>query len=655
MNKITVKKLTEKLITSQMHGSGKASHTNRSPKRLLSLLLCVAFIMAVSLTASAASYSKGTGDLTIAKEITHPFNSDYQLPDTPEPFEITVTLSGAGTANAEFTVSRTETTQDFSKIQTDENGQFTVELGHNELITIFDLPAGTVARVEETKTGKGFTPIYWNDSEKSEKNYGEITVTPNKTVSVTVENIHEPRKVDNVNIELFGKKSIIDEETNTVIDISSWGEDYFFEIAFQRFNSETDEWEDVCSPAKLSKTHGDTFSFDLSAENYAKPGIYAYQVYEIEPQENRVEGIIYDPVWHTFSVYVDDSDMDGTLEIVRVHSEHANKDFGLNSNGNYEIINNFTNVKTNSVPALITADITTNLINSAGSELVGLAGYNFGLYTDENCTIPAVNTDFNNDGTDDIVIDRVATDSAGEGWIDVIFNEIAFENADHYVFYIKEINNGISSMNYSDKVVAVEINLTRTTNSDGTVSNIIADEVVFSDDLIFTNTYSPTSTQLEIDFVTKELVGRELLEKEFTFEIHETDGTTVLKGTNDAQGKVSFDGSLKFDKVGAYHYTVIETSAEGNGIIVDKSAYRITAVIADVDGQLTVSEVIVNATGHHIVFHNIYDAEYTPDTPDNPPTGDVGNPAIWFALLLVSGIGIFGAAAYGRKKKEDII
>ena len=35
----------------------------------------------------------------------------------------------------------------------------------------------------------------------------------------------------------------------------------------------------------------------------------------------------------------------------------------------------------------------------------------------------------------------------------------------------------------------------------------------------------------------------------------------------------------------------------------------------------------------------------------SPETGDNSNMAIWFVLLFVSGAALFGATAYGRKKK----
>ena len=449
---------------------------------------------------SFVNAERGTGSLTVYKTITHPFGADYQIPENLEAFEMTVTLGGIGTANAEFTAVHTDTARQITKVQTDENGQFKVLLKHNEQITISGLPVETVVRVDEPDSGAGFTPTYWSNGEESTDTYGQAEITANNTASVIVENVYEPEKVSDINIELYGKKSILDAANNAVIDISAWDSDYIFEIILQRYNEEANTWEDVGNSIKLSKANGNTFTFDLSDEEYTKQGVYAYQVYEVEPDTaDRVGGIIYDPVWHTFSVHVADTDMDGEFEIVRVHSEHANKDFEINGNGNYDINIDFTNIKSTSIPALVTIDVVKELVNSSSSGAVGLAGYNFGLYTDESCTIPAINTDFNNDGTDDIVIDSVATDAAGEGWIDVTFNEVAFENSDYYTFYVKEIDGRINNMTYSTKVVKVEVTLSKATIDNGAITNILADEVVLSDELTFTNICSPADAQLTID------------------------------------------------------------------------------------------------------------------------------------------------------------
>ena len=37
--------------------------------------------------------------------------------------------------------------------------------------------------------------------------------------------------------------------------------------------------------------------------------------------------------------------------------------------------------------------------------------------------------------------------------------------------------------------------------------------------------------------------------------------------------------------------------------------------------------------------------------PDVPQTGDNSNPALWFALLFVSGAGVIGTTVYGKKKR----
>lgn len=45
--------------------------------------------------------------------------------------------------------------------------------------------------------------------------------------------------------------------------------------------------------------------------------------------------------------------------------------------------------------------------------------------------------------------------------------------------------------------------------------------------------------------------------------------------------------------------------------------------------------------------------EPEPENPDSPQTGDNTNLHLWFALLFVSGGGIFSTTLYSRKKKEE--
>ncbi len=541
---------------------------------------------------------RGTGNLTIAKEVEHDFGVDYQIP-ADKLFTVQVTLNGIGTADAKFTAKHTN--GKYTEISTDENGQFTIELAHGEQFEVFGLPTGTVVTVVETKSGTGFTPAYWDNGVIGD---GQVTVVRNSTVSVIVVNDYEATEVYPVNLDLGGEK-IVKNADNEIV--SDWDADWEFTIVLERYGA--NGWDEV--DRKTVNAQNKAFSFDMSNEVYAASGVYSYQLYEIEPDidaADRIDGMIYDLVWHTFSVYVSDADMDGQLEIVRVHSDHANKDFEL-VGGRYNIKADFENVQTVTIPALATVDIQKALTNESGSPLVSLAGYNFGLYTDAECTTVATV----GNGIQNISLNP--TDAVGEGWIDIQFNETG-----EYTFYVKEIVGNINKMSYSTNVIKVVVDVSiHSQNS----TALVADVSYFNADgseyvpnsageIVFTNIYNPANAELPINFVSKEISGRTINSGDnFTFEVQLPDGTTVLTGSNNGTETVTFNGNLRFSKVGTYFYNIVETSADGNGITVDKTTYRVTVNVTDVNGQLVANYTTVNAVGSNIVFRNTYEAAET--------------------------------------------
>jgi pilin isopeptide linkage protein len=542
---------------------------------------------------------RGTGNLSIAKEVEHDFGQDYNIP-ADKLFTMQVILRGIGTANATFQAEHTG--GGYSSITTDAHGQFTVQIAHEQQFEVYGLPAGTVATVIETAYGDGFAPTYWNNGVASANAYGEVTIVKDNTSSVIVVNDYVAQKVYPVNLNLGGEK-IVKDADNEVVE--NWDADWEFEIVLERYGA--NGWYEV---SRETVNDGKkSFSFDMSKEEYDKPGVYSYQLYEIEPDIddiNRVEGMIYDLTWHTFSVYVSDADMDGQLEIVRVYSDHTNKDFEM-VDGEYTVKANFENVQTVTVPALATVDIKKHLTNDSGSPLVSLAGYNFGLYTDAECTTPAAI------GNGISAISYNPTDSVGEGWIDIQFSE-----SGQYTFYVKEIAGSINKMSYSTEVIKVVADVSIhsqnanalvanvTYYKDGGVYNLNADSQVE-----FTNVYNPADAELAIDFVSKELSGRTLLNGEFTFEVQTQNGTTVLTGSNNAKGVVTFNDTLNFDKVDNYYYNIVETSADGKGVTVDKTTYRIVVTVCDVNGQLTATYDVINAVDENILFKNTYKAADT--------------------------------------------
>ena len=517
--------------------------------------------------------SYGLGSLTITKEVFHALGTDYVLPSGLE-FAIRVQLSGPGTANQTFLAEHSD--GEITSVTTDANGVFTVMLAHDEQITIHGLLGGTVVAVTEPNPGKGFTVEYREDDVISD---GVLTVVRDATVSVAVENTYAPEQVGNVNVDISGTK---------VYKAPNWnGSVFTFEL--QRWNGV--KWVTIATDTATSAKQTFNFAGALAAETFATPGAYYYQV--VEKNGGQVlNGITYDATLHTFGITVTDKDMDGVLEIDKVVSYHTGKEFEKNAAGNFEIVITFTN-EYNASGCNVVLDVKKQLQNLSGSPLVTPAGFQVGLYQGNT-----------------LIAKSELTDGVGEARI-----ILHYEHADVgiHTYTLKEIvpTSPISGMTYSTATYEVKVEVRD--DGDGTTSAKIISINGKTDfeTPVFTNIYAPGKASLEVNFVSKALTGRNQVAGEFTFAVLDQNGKTVLTGTNGADGKVTFNDKLYFDKGGEYSYTVIETSADGKGVTVDKTRYVVHVRVTDSDGKLNVSYSVLNVVGNQIVFHNTYRAKGT--------------------------------------------
>ena len=531
--------------------------------------------------ANFVNTARGKGNLTVAKEVAHDFGTSYEIP-ADKIFNFEVTLEGVGIIGSTFAAKHSGDAT-VTAVTIGADGKVTFSLKHNEEFEIYGLPEGTKATVVELNPGAGFTAAY---TENFTAGDGIVTVEKNAITVVEVVNTYKPDPVTvGTQIVVSGPKTFLNADGTTVTD---W-KGLTFSAKLQKRVG--DEWVDM--QTVVATQSNSNFTFDFSGETYTEAGVYAYQVFEIA---DSTQNIFYDSVWHTFSVTVADTDMDGKLEIVGVHSDHSGKDFEK-IDGVWTVPTGFTNSKELLVPATVAIKTQKALTNNSESPLVNLAGYTFGVYSDEACT-----TAYTADGIKIVKIDLAPTDSVGEGLADIIIGEEGT-----YTFYIKEIPGSVNNMTYDGKVVKVDVVATAV---DGKITTKVTySEALNSEgELVFTNVYTPTKATLALD-VRKVLTGRDLVAGEFTFEIRETNGTKVAEGTNDASGKVTFDKELTFDKVGVFHYDVVETSADGNGVTTDKSPRRVTVTVEDKDGVLTASYVVESTAENYIIFNNTYTAK----------------------------------------------
>ena len=525
---------------------------------------------------------RGTGNLTIAKEVEHDFGTDYQVP-TDKLFTMQVTLSGIGTANATFAAKHTNGT--YTEIKTDANGQFTVQLAHEQQFEVFGLPTGTVATVVETVSGIGFTPAYYDNGTLGD---GEVTVVKDSTVSVIVANDYQAAEVYPVNITVTGNKQLVG---------TAWTAKHSFNFRLEKLLPDG-SWKKLGEEA-TAKEGSTSFDFNNAfvEERYTAQGIYYYRIIELQPA-SPLGGISYDKTVHSFAVHVADKDMNGQLEITEVVSDRPNTTVVTQTNNGWNVNANFTNTYSASGSATVTIDVNKAITNNGGAEK-SLAGYSFGLFDAQGQKVSELTT------TERGFARFVLTYDAEE------MN--ASEETHSYI--LKEIapNSVPDGWTYSAEEIPVTVKVFD--NFDGTISAIIYTgsqqpaNAGTSIETTFTNIYDPVDAELEIDFVSKQLSGRTMNSGDnFTFEVQLQDGTTVLNGSNNGTETVTFNGNLKFKAIGNYYYNIVETSKDGKGITVDKTTYRIVVTVTDLNGQLTADYVIVNAVGDEIVFKNTYKA-----------------------------------------------
>ncbi len=520
---------------------------------------------------SFVNADRGSGNLTIAKEVLHNLGTDYTIP-AGLTFNIQVQLSGIGTASATFDVLYNDGTT--GTITTDANGGFSLTLAHNEQFTVLGLPAGTVATITEPNPGTGFAAAYWEGTTLDD---GVVTILDSATVSVTVVNTYTATEVSPVNVILGGTK---------VYNRADWG-GAVFEFQLQQWVSGA--WSTIATAEATQAQPTFTFDSTLQALHFDTPGDYYFQVVETNGGQV-INGVTYDDTLHTFGIIVTDSDMDGKLEISNVVSYNTGTSFTQDADGNWQISIRFQNTY-DATGCSLALDVQKALVNDSGSPLVSLAGFQFGLY----------------DASGALVATSGLSDGVGNARFHLNYT---YADVGVHTYTLKELvpASRTPGMSYAEAVYTVEVTVRDEGNgtTSASITGITSDGAAYTGTPLFTNTYTVNKAELEIDFVNKVLTGRDQNAGEFSFELRDQNGDVVLTGTNGADGKVTFHGALSFDQVGTYYYTIRETGSNGNGVTLDTTVYELVVTVTDAGGNLAASYRIANAVGNTAAFQNSY-------------------------------------------------
>ena len=164
---------------------------------------------------------------------------------------------------------------------------------------------------------------------------------------------------------------------------------------------------------------------------------------------------------------------------------------------------------------------------------------------------------------------------------------IKYTQAGDYYYEVKEKNNNLTGVSYSDKVYKVKISVTEE-NGSLKVSN---PEILNDSTIKFTNTYKD-KTSLNITGTKTVENGLSLNKDDYTFKLQETDSqwkaksdgySETTKNSSNGSFKFSGDQALKYtqDDIGTHYYVLSEDrSSHKAGVTYDQTKYYITVKVA---------------------------------------------------------------------------
>ena len=182
----------------------------------------------------------------------------------------------------------------------------------------------------------------------------------------------------------------------------------------------------------------------------------------------------------------------------------------------------------------------------------------------------------------------------------VSFPEVKLGAAGEYRYAIREAKGDKPGVAYDGNEYGLTV--AATDNGDGTLRCDVSYDG--GEAPTFTNAYrAKGSFRAE---ATKRLDGRDLKDKEFSFELIDKDGNVVATAKNGADGEVEFPG-VKLTAAGEYRYAVREAKGDKPGVSYDENEYGLNVKATD-NGDGTLSCDVSYDGGEAPTFTNRYEA-----------------------------------------------
>lgn len=580
-------------------------------------------------------------------------------------FDFTITLKDGKdneiTGDLQAAVKTGTVTGDVFTLAAGSDGSYTYSLKDGQTLYLYGLDAGTKYTV--TEAGKaGFTASV-NDA-SGEKGQGTSTdgaISAGETAEAAFTNIYH---VDSKT--LTGAEALQIRKNLTGRD---WDSTDSFEFvldaaSYQAPGAEKPSTDKsvlagmpmpagaVNGKAKMDVTSGDVTSFGDIV--FTKPGTYVYTISETTPVTDGLPGVDYSTAVYRVTVTVTDN-KDGTLSVssnmVQTYDDEGNPIASEDQNEvTVAVITNSFATGNQSLGILATKTYTDN--SGANGLAEGKFQFKLKAAGDNAASAPMpVGQTPDADG-------YVYIGNADNG--SVAFPNITFTSADHdgetFTYELSEVmpteataKNGytVNGMKYDPSVYTVEVSVN--VNREGVLevtpvykdadgNEVKAPDGTTAGRAYFDNSYTPQSVTLsdEKDTAikgTKTLTGRNMKEDEFEFTLSftgeangRTNGVTIVSGAEKARAGSGLDGeavafyfeNVTFTKPGTYFFEVKETipTPKAGGMTYDGHTAKVTVVVTDNDGVLTVTGITYDNSGADTsttaaVFRNTYKAEGT--------------------------------------------
>ncbi len=267
----------------------------------------------------------------------------------------------------------------------------------------------------------------------------------------------------------------------------------------------------------------------------------------------------------------------------------------------------------------------------------------------------------------DQVIETATTNANGQ----IIFDEITYDTLGEHAYTIREIKGSQGGVTYDETVFEVHVTVTDDREVKGSQGGVSYDDTVFklnvtvvddeegnliatvdygTEQVVFTNSYAAAPTTATL-VANKILEGKDLKNKQFSFELLDGDNKVLLTASNMADGSVKFP-AIDYDQAGEYKYTIREVKADEPGYIYDDSEFEVIVTVTD-DGEGKLHAKVVYTDGELPEFTNEFSQELLDSLyPEPPKTGESRSSSLLGLALIVAGLAVVVYAWQNQRPRK---